>query len=91
MLGDRGGVQGGGDLLEDGRRRVTEQALRLVHEARHRFALGALRLLEPLARIPAERWRSPDDMAGAVAFLASADAAYVHRIVLTVDGGWMGR
>ena len=50
-----------------------------------------VRLPQITARIPAERWGSPDDMAGAVAFLASADAAYVHGTVLTVDGGWMGR
>lgn len=42
-------------------------------------------------RIPAGRWASPDDIAGAVAFLASEDAAYVHGVVLPVDGGWLGR
>jgi 2-dehydro-3-deoxy-D-gluconate 5-dehydrogenase len=43
------------------------------------------------ARIPAGRWASPDDIATAVAFLASPAAAYVHGHVLVVDGGWMGR
>nr|WP_246200743.1 SDR family oxidoreductase [Agromyces allii] len=42
-------------------------------------------------RIPAARWATPDDIAGAAAFLASADAAYVHGVVLPVDGGWLGR
>jgi 2-dehydro-3-deoxy-D-gluconate 5-dehydrogenase len=44
-----------------------------------------------LARIPAGRWGSPDDLAGAVVFLASAASDYVSGTVLTVDGGWMGR
>jgi 2-deoxy-D-gluconate 3-dehydrogenase len=43
------------------------------------------------ARIPAQRWGSAEDIAGAVSFLASPDAGYVHGTVLTVDGGWMGR
>ncbi len=44
-----------------------------------------------LERIPAARWGNPDDMKGAVVFLASAAADYVHGEILTVDGGWMGR
>lgn len=43
------------------------------------------------ARIPAQRWGTPDEIAGAVAFLVSPDAAYVHGTVLGVDGGWLGR
>jgi len=43
------------------------------------------------ARIPAGRWAEPDDIAGAVAFLASPAARYIHGQVLVVDGGWMGR
>ena len=43
------------------------------------------------ARIPAGRWGDPDDLGGAVVFLASAASDYVHGHVLTVDGGWMGR
>lgn len=44
-----------------------------------------------LDRIPAGRWGSPDDLAGAFVFLASHAADYVHGIVLPVDGGWLAR
>ncbi|MFE9552382.1 SDR family NAD(P)-dependent oxidoreductase [Streptomyces sp. NPDC006703] len=42
-------------------------------------------------RVPAGRWGSADDLAGATVFLASDAAAYVHGTVLPVDGGWLGR
>ena len=38
-------------------------------------------------RIPLERWGTAEDVAYAVAFLASDDAAYITGQVLTVDGG----
>jgi 2-deoxy-D-gluconate 3-dehydrogenase len=44
-----------------------------------------------LARIPAGRWGTADDLAGATVFLASDAAAYVHGTILAVDGGWLGR
>ena len=44
-----------------------------------------------LDRIPAGRWGTPDDLAGAAVFLASRASDYVHGHVLVVDGGWMGR
>ena len=44
-----------------------------------------------LARIPAGRWGRPDDLAGAVVYLASPASDYVSGTLLTVDGGWMGR
>ncbi|MFE4757689.1 SDR family NAD(P)-dependent oxidoreductase [Streptomyces mirabilis] len=44
-----------------------------------------------LDRIPAGRWGNADDLAGATVFLASDAAAYVHGVVLPVDGGWLGR
>jgi 2-deoxy-D-gluconate 3-dehydrogenase len=42
-----------------------------------------------LARIPAGRWGEPDDVAGAVIFLCSRAADYVHGTVLPIDGGWL--
>jgi 2-dehydro-3-deoxy-D-gluconate 5-dehydrogenase len=44
-----------------------------------------------MERIPAGRWGSPEDLAGAVVFLASSASGYVHGHVLVVDGGWLGR
>ena len=44
-----------------------------------------------LARIPANRWGKPEDLAGAFVFLSSFAADYVNGTILTVDGGWMGR
>jgi 2-dehydro-3-deoxy-D-gluconate 5-dehydrogenase len=44
-----------------------------------------------LERIPAGRWGSADDLGGAVVFLASDAASYVHGAILPVDGGWLGR
>ncbi|TBL75139.1 2-dehydro-3-deoxy-D-gluconate 5-dehydrogenase KduD [Paenibacillus thalictri] len=44
-----------------------------------------------LERIPAGRWGNPEDMKGAVIYLASRASDYVNGHVLLVDGGWMGR
>lgn len=44
-----------------------------------------------LDRIPAGRWGTAGDMAGAVVFLASRASDYVSGTVLSVDGGWLGR
>ena len=44
-----------------------------------------------LARIPAERWGTPEDFKGPAVFLASSAGNYVQGTILTVDGGWMGR
>jgi 2-deoxy-D-gluconate 3-dehydrogenase len=49
------------------------------------------RSAEILARIPAGRWGAPEDLAGAVIFLASPASAYVHGHTLAVDGGWLAR
>jgi 2-deoxy-D-gluconate 3-dehydrogenase len=44
-----------------------------------------------LERIPQGHWGDPGDIAGSIAYLASADADYVNGAVLNVDGGWLGR
>ncbi|MFC7624514.1 SDR family oxidoreductase [Microlunatus sp. GCM10028923] len=44
-----------------------------------------------LDRIPAGRWGTAEDVAGAAVFLASDAARYVHGTVLAVDGGWLAR
>jgi 2-dehydro-3-deoxy-D-gluconate 5-dehydrogenase len=44
-----------------------------------------------LERIPAGRWGRGEDIAGAVVYLCSPAAEYVHGVVLPVDGGWLGR
>lgn len=44
-----------------------------------------------LERIPAGRWGTPEDLDGAVVFLASPASDYMHGFTLCVDGGWMAR
>lgn len=44
-----------------------------------------------LSRIPAGRWGEPEDLAGAVVFLASPASDYVTGTILAVDGGWLAR
>lgn len=44
-----------------------------------------------LDRIPQGRWGHPNDLAGAVIFLASQASDYVTGITLPVDGGWLAR
>jgi 3-oxoacyl-[acyl-carrier protein] reductase len=50
-------------------------------------SLGEQRVGQLLAMVPLGRKASSADVAGAVAFLASEDAAYVTGAVLPVDGG----
>ena len=50
-----------------------------------------MRNQEILSRIPAGRWGRPEDLAGALLFLASPASDYLSGIVLPVDGGFMGR
>jgi 3-oxoacyl-[acyl-carrier protein] reductase len=40
-----------------------------------------------LAGIPAGRFASPEEVAAAVRFIASQDAAYITGAVIPVDGG----
>lgn len=51
----------------------------------------AIRSKAILERIPAARWGTPEDLAGAYVFLASAAADYINGTILNVDGGWMAR
>jgi len=44
-----------------------------------------------LSRIPAARWAEASDIAGAVLFLCSHAADYIHGAILPVDGGWLAR
>jgi len=44
-----------------------------------------------LERIPVGRWGTPDDLKGAVVFLASAASDYMEGAIIPVDGGWLTR
>ncbi len=42
-----------------------------------------------LARIPAGRWGTPDDIRGPLLFLASSASDYLNGVILPVDGGML--
>jgi NAD(P)-dependent dehydrogenase (short-subunit alcohol dehydrogenase family) len=42
---------------------------------------------EVIAKIPMKRFGQPEEVAGAVAFLASHDASYITGVEINVDGG----
>jgi 2-deoxy-D-gluconate 3-dehydrogenase len=44
-----------------------------------------------LDRIPAGRWGAPEDLQGAVVFLASPASSYMNGYTVAVDGGWLAR
>lgn len=44
-----------------------------------------------LERIPAQRWGTPEDVAGPCVFLASDAANYINGYTIAVDGGWLAR
>lgn len=52
--------------------------------------IGAEILEEALPMIPARRIGTPEEVAATVAFLMSADAAYITRQVISVNGGMIG-
>ena len=57
----------------------------------HDLRQDEARSQEILQRIPAGRWAEPQDIAGAVLFLCSHAADYIHGVILPVDGGWLAR
>jgi 2-deoxy-D-gluconate 3-dehydrogenase len=50
-----------------------------------------VRSKEITERLPVGRWGAPEDLKGAVIFLASRASDFVHGHLLLVDGGWMAR
>jgi 3-oxoacyl-[acyl-carrier protein] reductase len=42
---------------------------------------------EIIAQVPMKRFGQPEEVAGAVAFLASQDASYITGVEINVDGG----
>lgn len=44
-----------------------------------------------LSKIPAGRWGNPNDLQGAVVFLASEASNYITGETICVDGGWMAK
>jgi 2-deoxy-D-gluconate 3-dehydrogenase len=44
-----------------------------------------------VARIPAGDWGAPEELKGAVVFLASEASRYMHGAIVPVDGGWLAR
>ena len=63
----------------------------MVTEMTEALQKSAERAPAILARIPAGRWGTPEDMKGLAVFLASDAAEYVQGQVIAVDGGWLGR
>jgi 2-deoxy-D-gluconate 3-dehydrogenase len=49
------------------------------------------RSAEILSRIPAGRWGTPQDIQGAMVFLASPASDYISGYTLAVEGGWLAR
>jgi NAD(P)-dependent dehydrogenase (short-subunit alcohol dehydrogenase family) len=42
-----------------------------------------------IARIPAQRWCTPEEIAKLASYLAGDDADYIHGSALVIDGGWL--
>ena len=56
--------------------------------ATERQAEFADHIAPTLSRLPSRRMSTPEEVAAAVVFLLSDDAANIHGTVLSVDGGW---
>lgn len=66
---------------------VTVNAISPNAETRMVASIPPAKLAELAAGIPMGRFAQPSEMAAAVGFLASEEAAYVTGVVLPVDGG----
>lgn len=42
-----------------------------------------------IARIPAQRWCQPSEIARLALFLASDESDYIHGTAMVIDGGWL--
>jgi 3-oxoacyl-[acyl-carrier protein] reductase len=52
------------------------------------FAAGDAAVMEAVRSAPIGRWAQPEELATAIVFLASDDAAFVHGATYVVDGGF---
>ena len=57
----------------------------------NRFQSSDEQIKQTVALIPLARMGEPDDIANAVAFLASDRSGYITGQVIVVDGGWILR
>jgi 2-dehydro-3-deoxy-D-gluconate 5-dehydrogenase len=61
----------------------------MLTDATAALRANAERSEQVFSRIPVGRWGEPDDIAGAIVYLASAASDYVNGHILAVDGGWL--